>query len=73
MGGDAARGWVVDLGGDGLGVVGFIFSNSVLRDDFAGEGIPEEEFFAGFVGGDGLAAGDNFVNLNHCVIISYLL
>lgn len=49
-----------DFGGDSFEIVGFLFSDLIFCDGFAGKGVPEENFFAGSGGSESLTAWNDF-------------
>lgn len=59
-----------DLGGDGFEIVGFLFGDLVLGDEFAREGVPEEGFLSRVGGGESLATRDKFGDFKHTKIIA---
>lgn len=65
-------GRLLNFGGESFKIAGFVFGNIIFGDNFAGESVPEKDFLTGFVGGESLAARDDFCYFNHRGIITYL-
>lgn len=70
FGGDAILGRMVDFGGDGFEIAGFLFSDIVVGNDFAGKSVPEKDFAAIVVSSESLATGNDFGDLDHIEIIA---
>ena len=62
---------MIDFGGDGFSVVGFILRDDVFYNFFARKSVPEKNLLAVCVGAKSLATRDNFLYSNHVSIISY--
>ena len=69
LGLDAKNGRVRNFGGDSLVVMRFFLGDVKIKDFFAGKSVPKEDFTTIGMGGEGLAARNDFLN-NHEKIIA---
>lgn len=60
-----------DLGGDGFVIMRFALSDFEFGNLFTKQSVPEENFAAIGMGAESLAAGDDFFDCNHGVIIAH--